>query len=141
METHDPRRPHIADVSVGHPLRLEPTTNLAEGFLGGCQEGEVVETSSLKHRAARRGRSGSAQELERMQNGGPAHLYESVPYALLRHVERHPSVECPLVERRETVEIVRQERNVVHCLEKPHPRWFYGTLAAPASAGRNLGRM
>jgi hypothetical protein len=64
------------------------------------------------------------EELEGMKDRRRAHLEVDVSYALLRHVERLPGLEDPLVEGRETVDVLRQERHVVDTLDKRHPRSF-----------------
>jgi hypothetical protein len=78
-----------------------------------------------------------------MQDGGRADLEEHVPDALLLHVERLRRVEDALVERRQTVDVLRQKRHVVHALNERHrtlvhdqPDRRWSELSTPAEPRR-----
>lgn len=56
-----------------------------------------------------------------MEDRRGADLEEHVPYALLGHVERLSRLEHALVEAHETVDVFREEGQMVDAFEKLHP--------------------
>lgn len=80
----------------------------------------MIQATPLEHRPRSRRQSRAVDDLERMQHRGRPELEEDVPYALLGHVERLLGVEDSPVERDKSVDVRRQERNVVNALDETH---------------------
>ncbi len=67
------------------------------------------------------------KDLKRVENRRGTHLQEDVPKTLLGHIERLLGVEHSFVERREAVEVVGQEVEMVDAFKKRHEPRFTGS--------------
>jgi hypothetical protein len=55
-----------------------------------------------------------------MEDGGGTDREKDMPNALLGHIDGLRRVEDALVKRRQTVDVLRQERDVVHAFDELH---------------------
>ena len=113
VEGRDRHGLHIADRSVRSSFQLRAAPDLSERRFRRRKEGEVVEPTAPEHLSGRLRKRWSGEDLERMKDGRGPDLQKGMSHSFLGHVERLSRVEYSLVERRKSLDVLREECDVV----------------------------